>query len=51
MSRIRRLTGPRRELSLGGLLLLNLWAGLLLFAAFSGAIKPILILRSFLPSF
>jgi hypothetical protein len=39
LSRIRRLTGNQRtEPSLASLMLINLWAGLLFFAAFSVAL-------------
>jgi hypothetical protein len=39
MNRIRRLTGNHHaEFPLTGVLLINLWAGLLFFAAFSAAV-------------
>jgi hypothetical protein len=39
MTRIKRLTGKQRDLPLNAVMLLNLWTGLLLFAALSALVR------------
>ena len=40
MRRIKRMTGKHDDLQLSALMLINAWAGLLLFAVYSAAFHP-----------